>query len=483
MGVSIDQWRTSSPESVWVIALIIGVLVAVYFVLMSGSGERRSRHAAADGASQNVERDIENQLEDDTSTKKRKSDLKANSDIVPDRLLGDATVIASPSSRMVRQRSSSSINSDSMPSRGEEDTPATPDTPGSPDSGGGKMPADQSEGSDSREGANILQDCVNNDAREETDAVGDIDINNVLDNDYIDRDELLQNNDLELELDQPTNGDADDISIDDIDERDVSDINIGFGKDFKKELNRLYEIGQDSEQVNQLSSELLKFIVLLLVLVRSIASNIANYDKTTLCTMFNEKRLELGKAMRDALDSTKNGKYKCWVNLGSRFSIDHVILHFLHFAPPGSRHVDGDEYNFMRPDQCCVSVPDTKIPNFLIAEAMKGIEAVKNWAFGGRTLYDFTSKQATVDMIPVLCEKGDSDSKMRGHYDTWTERFGLENFYQLLIIGYLLAQMHILLAIASYQGTFQVLVMSSAVAKYIFGLGAGPQKISHQDYR
>ena len=78
--------------------------------------------------------------------------------------------------------------------------------------------------------------------------------------------------------------------------------------------------------------------------------------------------------------------------------------------------------------------------------------------------------------LPVLCEKGDSDSKMRAHYKTWTERFGLENFYQLLIIGYLLAQMHILLAIASYQGTFQVLVASSAVAKYIFGLGAGPQK-------
>ena len=64
----------SSPKSVWSIGSIvmIGVLVGVYFVLMSGSGERRSsRRTSASGGG--LQRDIESQMEDDTSTNKRKS--------------------------------------------------------------------------------------------------------------------------------------------------------------------------------------------------------------------------------------------------------------------------------------------------------------------------------------------------------------------------------------------------------------------------
>ena len=315
--------------------------------------------------------------------------------------------------------------------------------------------------------------------------VEDIDIIDVLDNDNVDRHELITNDKLELELDQPSSGDASDVNAH-IDEQDIGDsIDFASGEEFNKQYDRLLEIGRDPVLFQQMNNVILSDFVLfeagLVFFVQDTKANIANYKNKgrELCLIFNGKRIETGEAMERALDSTENGIYKSYINLGSYFSIDHLIGIILHYAPFGCVRVCGERYNYMHPKQVCISTMKTKIPNFLIGEAEHGIEVQQNWAFGGRTRQDNDKADqiATVDAIPVLLEKEDSDSRMRKQYETWTERFGLENFYQLMIIPYCLFQMHILLfQVCHPMLVFQVLVASSSAAKYIFGLGAGIQK-------
>lgn len=302
-----------------------------------------------------------------------------------------------------RGSSRGGISSGGMLSSGEEDIPDTPDTPGSPDSGGGKMPADQSEGiGDDMEGANILQDCANNDAREGTYTVGDTDINGVLDNDDIDRHELIANDALESGLDQSSASDVNARIV----EKDIEDsIDFATGKKFQEEYSRFHEIGSNPDRFQHLNlPAIMLFIASLVHFVQTLKVDIANYEgrEGELCSLLNQWRIETGEAMEAALKSTGNEKYISYINLGSFYYTCHVIGIILHYAPIGCRPVEGEQYNHMRKDQCCVSVGTNKVPKFLDGEVKYGIEVQKGRAFGGRTEQDNDKSDqiATVDAIP-----------------------------------------------------------------------------------
>ena len=361
----------------------------------------------------------------------RKRDQTQTGDLVSNRGFGDDTVRPSLSrSEKIRQKvveympslpgsrgsnkgnsrgsSRGGISSGGMPSSGggegdnTPDTPDTPGTPSSPDSGGGKMPADQSKGSDDREGANILQDCANNDARDGIDAVKDTDINDVLDNNDIDRHELLTNDALELELDQSSASDVNARIV----EKDIEDsIDFATGNKFQEEYSRFHEIGSNPDRFQHLNlPAIMLFIASLVTFVQTLKVDIANYEgrEGELCSLLNQWRIDTGEAMEAALKSTGNEKYISYINLGSFYYTCHVIGIILHYAPIGCRPVEGERYNHMRKDQCCVSVGTNKVPKFLDGEVKYGIEVQKGRAFGGRTEQDNDKSDqiATVDAIP-----------------------------------------------------------------------------------
>ena len=192
---------------------------------------------------------------------------------------------------------------------------------------------------------------------------------------------------------------------------------------------------------------------------------------------FNNKRNDIGEAMEQALRDNEHDEIIPLINLGTPFSLLICIVFFLHYAPKGVKQVTDQTYNFCRTTQCCVHTMFSKLLNYMINEYIYGKDKMEEWSFGGRTDVDESPRMAVVDLMPVLLDKEESDSKMRAQYEHLASCFGVETFWMLMIIPYCILQMHILLFKASGQRCkLQIHVASAATAKYIFGFAQGLQK-------
>ena len=106
---------------------------------------------------------------------------------------------------------------------------------------------------------------------------------------------------------------------------------------------------------------------------------------------------------------------------------------------------------------------------------------MKEWQFGGRSDINKSSNMAFVDMWPMTLPKCDNEREMEEQYQHKTEAFGLESYYDLISISYVLLQMHVLLFAKVKEeegggGKLQIHVASSATNKYVFGNGPGLKK-------
>ncbi len=77
-------------------------------------------------------------------------------------------------------------------------------------------------------------------------------------------------------------------------------------------------------------------------------------------TEFNQKRDDILKEMKAALESNDNEELAETINLASKFSVSTLIVFFLHYAPSACNPVDDDDCNFCRLDQvrqdhCCIA--------------------------------------------------------------------------------------------------------------------------------
>ena len=199
-------------------------------------------------------------------------------------------------------------------------------------------------------------------------------------------------------------------------------------------------------------------------------------------TELNGKRKVLIDVMKDTLPK----EYRHLINMAHQFSSDTVILFILHYAPVGVRHADNDIHDFTRNDQCCVSTMKKKLYNFLVNDDA-GLE-MTNYEYGGKTNEDMSSKMAVVDMIPMLLEKFDKEADMIRQYQKYADLLKLNSFYELIGISHTMARLHLLLHQVSHPNgkKCQVHVASSAAAKHMFGLTAGPAKyfakIAHSSF-
>ena len=318
-----------------------------------------------------------------------------------------------------------------------------------------------------RENSNILASCEEFDTQDEIRQTNN-DVDTIVNNEVIDLNDIETSNELERELDEGESSEG--IQPD---ERNIGDdINFGCGI-FRTHYDEMLKTAQNREKLAQLDG-LMKAIALLILFVYDTKNNISQYindeaKQNELIEDCNKKRREIGLLMRKTLRNNGHGCYELLVNLGSMFSVVYVMCMVKHYAPIGTRHMPGDEFNFMHLTQCCIACMVKKIPNFLINEREHGIETAKEWSFGGRTEYDYSNKIATVDIIPVLLKKEKTDSGMRQQYQTWAKRFKLPTFYHLMMIPYCFIQLHIIIAyIINPEKIFHVHIASSSVAKYIF---------------
>ena len=111
-----------------------------------------------------------------------------------------------------------------------------------------------------------------------------------------------------------------------------------------------------------------------------------------------------------------------------------------------------------------------------------------NYEYGGKTNKDMSSKMAVVDMIPMLLEKFNKEADMIRQYQKYADLLKLNSFNELIGISHTMARLHLLLHRVSHPNgkKCQVHVASSAAAKHMFGLAAGPAKyfakIAHSSF-
>ena len=319
---------------------------------------------------------------------------------------------------------------------------------------------------EARENANILY-------QSEKIKANDIDQDDVQANKHDaddDLDELMHHNLLEGELDM--DGNEKQLSITE-EVLDDDTINFGSGQ-FQQEYDQLHRIAMNN--IDSLNG-MRKVIAKLIRYVHVTKANLHKKTKEELLKEFNRKRDEIGTAMEDQLKENKLGRYIKHINMGTKFSICHVIVFVLHYAPIGTRHTKGDKYDYCNPNQCCISTMMSKLLNFLVNEDEHGSEQMQTWNFGGKWDEDKSDCMAVVDLIPFLLEKKDNNSEMKKQYEAFRTRLGLHTIYELMMIPYCLLQMHILLFQKCRSDIqLQIHVCSSATAKYLFGFETGLKK-------
>jgi molybdopterin converting factor small subunit len=122
-----------------------------------------------------------------------------------------------------------------------------------------------------------------------------------------------------------------------------------------------------------------------------------------------------------------------------------------------------------------------KLLNFFINEEKHGSHKMKEWQFGGRSDINKTMAMVFVDMWPTTLKKCDNEREMEKQYKKVAKAFGLDSYYDLMSISYVMMQMHVLLFAKVKEerggdGKLQIHIASAATNKYVFGNGPGVKK-------
>ena len=250
-------------------------------------------------------------------------------------------------------------------------------------------------------------------------------------------------------------------------------------------LMRALQSGELEDDDSSMRKAVAEFIQYANNMEQQINSGVYNNAKKSvikqLQTDFNNKRDGIITAMKLVLPE----KFHHLINMANPFSHETVIMFILHYAPVGVRHAK-DKHDFTRDDQCCIHTMKKKLYNFLVNDNA-GLN-MKDYNYGGRTNKDMSSQMVVVDMIPMLLEKFDKEADMILQYQKYTDLLKLDSFYELMAISQTTARLHLLLHRVSHPDgkKCQVHVASSAAAKHMFGLAAGPAKyfakIAHSSF-
>ena len=209
----------------------------------------------------------------------------------------------------------------------------------------------------------------------------------------------------------------------------------------KGEFEKTYRRRAASKKERKVMKGLIKDILELIEFVEHV--DISDYTGCQLEDELNKRRDTIGNAMVQALIDNGHRDLISRINLGSRFSLETLIVFFLHYAPIGCRSVVGDKWNYCDPNQCCIHTMMKKLFNFLVNEEVHSLEQMREWAFGGGQVLDKSAHMAAVDLIPFLLDKKDTEKEMREQYVDVANKFGLTSFYDLMIIPFCLVQMHV----------------------------------------
>ena len=188
---------------------------------------------------------------------------------------------------------------------------------------------------------------------------------------------------------------------------------------------------------------------------------------------YNQKKKDISELMKKILPPGM----KHLVNTANQFSVDTLIVFFLHYAPPGLSPDATDEFDYCTFTQCCIHTMKSKLINFLHNEDKHGVGKMDEWKYGGKTHLNVSHHMAVVDLVPLLLEKKKKMKEMEAQYNKYTNELSLDNYYELMAISYSFARMHLLLAKVCHPGEkIQLHMASSATAKHLLGLSSGVSK-------
>jgi len=149
--------------------------------------------------------------------------------------------------------------------------------------------------------------------------------------------------------------------------------------EFEKTYTRRRAASKDKER--KVMMGLMRAILELIEFVEHV--DISDYTGCQLEEELNKRRDTIGNAMVKALIANGHRDLISRINLGSRFSLETLVVFFLHYAPIGCRSVVGDKWNYCDPNQCCIHTMMKKLLNFLVNEEAHSLEQMREWAFGG----------------------------------------------------------------------------------------------------
>eukprot|EP00986_Skeletonema_menzelii_P013973 scaffold8686_cov122-Skeletonema_menzelii.AAC.3 len=262
--------------------------------------------------------------------------------------------------------------------------------------------------------------------------------------DEVEVEEMIPNVDLELEdLDNVKEGDKEEDG-----KRRVLKIVVKEGSDllammkeseFKRNYNSYPRTNSDVKQMNEgIMRKIVEFIVFTEGLDISQYKTAAELER-----ILNEKRDEIGEALAQALRTKGHDDLASKINLGSRFSVETLMVFYLHYAPEGCTPVEGVKFDYCHPHQCCIHTMFSKVPNFVVNENEHGAEQMKQWKFGGKGVKNTNKNMAAVDLIPFLLQKKKKDAEMREQYEQIAGKLGLPSYLDLMIIPFCISQLHI----------------------------------------